>query len=128
MCDLVHEIAHSFEETQPEELYEDGLLQNEFLGKRQRLFTTLKIRNYPVKLHDFQNIDYDKEFDEFLYSTVGYEALGNMSHGLFISPYAATSLREYFANAFEEFFVNDVKTVQTISPEVYKKILNYLDF
>ena len=128
MSDLVHEIAHSFEETHPDELYEDGLLQQEFLGKRQKLFTTLKVRGFPVKIQDFQNIDYDKTFDEFLYSTVGYEALGNMTHGLFISPYAATSLREYFANAFEEFFVNDVKTIQTISPEVYKKILDYLEF
>ena len=51
-----------------------------------------------------------------------------MTSGLFISPYASTSLREYFANAFEEFFVNDMKPVKDLTPEVYKKIISYLEF
>jgi hypothetical protein len=51
-----------------------------------------------------------------------------MTNGLFISPYAATSLREYFANAFEEFFVNDMKPVKDLTPSIYKKIIEHLDF
>lgn len=126
--DLVHEIAHSFEESQPDDLYGDGEIEREFLGKRNRLFQIFKARGYQVSRNDFLNPDYDKSFDEFLYNDIGYETLGTMTNGLFISPYAATSLREYFANAFEEFFVNDMKPVQDLTPEVYKKLSEYLEF
>lgn len=128
MKDLIHEIAHSFEESRPEEIYSDGQIEREFLGKRQRLFQIFKARGYKVNQSDFLNPDYDKGFDELLYNTIGYDTLGTMTNGLFISPYAATSLREYFANAFEEFFVNDMKPVQDLTPEVYKKLLTYLEF
>jgi hypothetical protein len=128
ISDLIHEIAHSFEEIHPEELYSDGLIEEEFLAKRERLFMTLKTRGYQVDRTDFLNIEYDRKFDNFLYNEVGYEQLGGMTNGLFISPYAATSLREYFANAFEEFFVNDMNTVKKNSPTVFQKIINYLEF
>jgi hypothetical protein len=43
--------------------------------------------------------------------------------GLFLSPYGATSLREYFSNAFEGYFLNDEKEyVKKISPAVYNKL------
>lgn len=128
MSDLIHEIAHAFEEVNAEDLYTDNALENEFLGKRQRLFQIFKARGYNVKLKDFIDPDYNKSFDEFLYNEIGYDTLGTMTNGLFISPYAATSLREYFANAFENFFVNDMKVVKDLAPEVYNKILPYLEF
>lgn len=128
MSDLVHEIAHSFEESRPEQIYQDGRIESEFLAKRTKLFQILKARGYNVKLSDFQNTDYDKEFDEYLYSELGYETLATMTNGLFISPYAATSLREYFANAFEEFFVNDMKPVKDLTPTVYNKLIEYLEY
>ena len=61
----------------------------------------------------------------FLYKEVGYEKLQNLINGLFLSPYAATSMREYFANAFEHIYAfGESKMVSKISPVVYKKILN----
>ena len=45
-----------------------------------------------------------------------------MVSGLFNSAYAATSLREYFANAFEEYFLGNRKNLSKISPQLYKKI------
>lgn len=128
MCDLIHEIAHSFEESRPEVLYSDGSIEQEFLSKRETLYRIFKARGYDVNLKDFQNTDYSLDFDNFLYNEIGYETLGTMTNGLFISPYASTSLREYFANAFEEFFVNDMKTVKDLTPSVYSKIVDHLEF
>ena len=72
----------------------------------------------------FQDVEYDQEFDEFLHQKVGYESLGNAARGLFITPYAATSLREYFATGFTDFFVeSDHKYLKTVSPVLYSKII-----
>ena len=128
LADLIHEIAHAFEEANPEEVYSDGAVEQEFLSKRNKMLEIFRANGYTCNTADFLNTEYDKSFDEMLYSTLGYEKVGNMTSGLFISPYAATSLREYFANAFEEFFVRDMKTVQKSTPAVYKKIVERLDF
>ena len=42
--------------------------------------------------------------------------------GLFVSPYGATSIHEYFANGFENYFLENPDTVRDISPVLYKKI------
>ena len=42
--------------------------------------------------------------------------------GLFISPYSATSLREYFAKSFQRYFMGDMEQIQKISPAVFEKI------
>jgi hypothetical protein len=47
-----------------------------------------------------------------------------MTRGLFVSAYACTSLREYFANGFEEFYLGDRNYLNTISPKLYSKIKN----
>ena len=46
--------------------------------------------------------------------------------GLFSTPYAVTSLREYFATGFEEFYIGDRNYIKKISPNLYNK-LTYLD-
>jgi Mlc titration factor MtfA (ptsG expression regulator) len=72
----------------------------------------------------FQNVEFEREFDEFLHQTVGYDTLRNAIQGLFISPYAATSLREYFATAFTDFYIDpNHKYLKTVSPAVYEKII-----
>ena len=43
--------------------------------------------------------------------------------GLFASPYGATSLREYFANGFEKYFLGEAQHVKEVSPMLYN-ILN----
>ena len=42
--------------------------------------------------------------------------------GLFSSAYPTTSLREYFATGFEEFYIGDRRDVAQISPKLYKKL------
>ena len=65
---------------------------------------------------------------EFLSQDIGYVNLRGVTQGLFYSPYAATSLREYFANGFENFHIKkDYNYLQIMSPVLYNKIQNLLD-
>jgi hypothetical protein len=125
--DIVHEIAHCVEETYTDQVYGDGDIEDEFLIKRKKLLDILRREGYNVSLGDFLEIEYSKEFDEFLYIEVGYPVLAGLTMGLFVSPYGATSLREYFANAFEEMFAKrNPDVVRKISPAVYKTVNNLL--
>ena len=126
--DVVHELAHSVEQQNGMEIYGDGKIEREFLGKRKKLYFILKDEGYDVNLIDFLNSEYSREFDEFLYKKVGYDNLRNITSQLFYSPYGATSLSEYFANAFEAFFLKkDFKTLQSLSPVLYNKLEDFLD-
>tara|TARA_B100001093_G_C26787177_1_gene997191 strand:+ start:561 stop:1271 length:711 start_codon:yes stop_codon:yes gene_type:complete len=121
--DLIHEIAHSVEEMIGGRIYQDGKIEREFLAKRKILFDMLYKKDKTLKLKDFLKTKYTKDFDEYLYLKVGYKKLGQLTSSIFYSPYAVTSLREYFANAFEAvFYKNHVSRVKNISPELFKKI------
>jgi len=121
--DIIHEIAHSLEESYAIDIYGDGRVEREFIIKRNQLFNKLKAEKTPYFPRDyFLNTDYSKEFDEFLYKTVGYPLLTSLTIDMFPSPYGATSLREYFANAFEKYFMGESEMVKEISPQIYKKI------
>jgi len=121
--DIIHEIAHSLEESYAIDIYADGRVEREFIIKRNQLFNKLKAEKAPYFPRDyFLNTDYSKEFDEFLYKTVGYPLLTSLTIDMFPSPYGATSLREYFANAFEKYFMGESEMVKEISPQIYKKI------
>jgi len=124
--DIVHEIAHAVEELAYEEIYADDKVEIEFLGKRKRLQSILRSENFNVQRYDFLNPQYSKEFDIFLYREVGYPLLTTLTMGLFPSPYAATSLREYFARGFEEYYLKDKNYLTKISPMLYNKV-HYLD-
>ena len=41
---------------------------------------------------------------------------------LFIGPYAATSLKEYFASGFEEYYLENRLYLREISPYIYRKV------
>jgi hypothetical protein len=73
--DIVHEIAHSVEERLSHHIYGDGRLQNEFLGKRERLYQILKANNEdPASLKDnFYELDYDAKLDDYFVNQVGYK-------------------------------------------------------
>ena len=121
--DLIHEFAHRFEENNAEKLYEDGIITNEFLGKRNRLFDLLKQEvDFELSYFDFLNTEYDQEFDKMLYQKIGYKLIRNVAPTLFIRPYAATSLREYFATGFEDYFLNGGLQLKQVSPLLYDKI------
>lgn len=122
--DFVHEIAHASEVSFAEDIYADGLIEEEFLGKRKTLRRLLKYRDFSVEKYDFEEINYTKSFDELLYVYVGYKALTSIVMGLFVSPYAATSIREYYASGFEDYYLNNGKLIRKISPALYKKLNN----
>jgi len=42
-----------------------------------------------------------------------------LTMGLFASPYGATSLKEYFANGFEKFYLGETRLVKATSPVLY---------
>lgn len=124
VADLVHEIAHAVEETYPLDIYGDGVLESEFLAKRRTMREILTAHDLcPYGLDVFLNSDYSAEFDTYLYQDIGYDLLGSLLEGLFVSPYGATSLREYFANCFEEFFTGDPYHVKSITPAAYNKLV-----
>ena len=119
--DIIHEVAHSIEEIHGRDIYSDGKLEREFLNKREKLWTLLDRKGLDVDLDDFLETSFSYEF---LYKKVGYPVLASLTANLFYSPYAATSLREYYANAFEAFFLKqDVDRLKKISPIAYKKII-----
>jgi len=122
--DIVHEIAHSLEYPYGFYLYSDEVLEKEFLSKRQHAFDILYSHEYVKKAHHklFMDVEYSQEFDEFLYKTVGYDKLIHMFVGIFTTPYAATSLREYFATGLEDYFLNDGAYLRKVCPKLFVKI------
>jgi hypothetical protein len=121
--DIVHEIAHSIEELANFDMYTDNKLNREFAIKRAKLKQILKDNKFDTSKYDFLSIEYNKKFDMYLYEEVGYPILNTLTVGLFCSPYGATSIREYFANGFEFFFLKDRETVKQISPQLYRKLV-----
>ena len=125
--DIVHEIAHAVEERHSELIYGDGRVQNEFLGKRERLYQLLKANNESP--HEYKNLfhtlEYERDLDNYFLNQVGYKKLRSYINGLFYSPYATTSVREYFARGFEAYFLfKDFKTLANDSPILYNKLEN----
>ena len=126
--DIIHEVAHSVEEQYPSLIYSDGKIEKEFIQKRKQLWQILKSESHNYELHKFLQPDYDRDLDDFFYLEVGYPTIAMLTVNLFYSPYAVTSLREYFANGFEAFFMNeDVIRLKNVSPLLYNKLLELLN-
>ena len=126
--DIVHEIAHSVEETYRDYIYSDGELEKEFLNKRKYLYTLIVGEDIEANLTDFMNPVYKKEFDEYLYQSIGYPMLNMLGSSIFYSPYAVTSLREYFANGFEAFYYfNDYDFIKKSCPKLFAKLLDLME-
>ena len=122
--DIIHEIAHSLEIPHGYEIYGDRNLQNEFLKKRLQLRHILWAHGFKAPESFFTETEYNREFDDFLLNKIGYDKLALLMQGMFVSPYAATSLREYFATGFTEFYLDsDHNTLKEISPALYKKLI-----
>lgn len=121
--DIIHEIAHSLEEVAHYNMYQDDSIYNEFLAKRMKLQNILESNGYNTSKQNFTKLEYDVKFDKYLYEEVGYPALHTMTVNLFCSPYGATSIREYFANSFEFYFVKNRQLVRKVSPQLYKKLI-----
>ena len=120
--DVVHELAHAVEEKYGQFLYSDEQIKNEFLLKRSRLKRILENQGYDISNLDFFETEYNEEFDSFLYKEVGYDILQLLAVNLFIAPYSVTSLKEYFARGFEEYYLGNILYLKDLSPYVYKKL------
>ena len=127
--DIIHEFAHHMETITPEDIYGDESLKREFLRKRKQLKFEIQSEGYRVEGYNFGNLKYDENFDEFLYKRLGKTALRMMTSGIFVRPYAAVSLREYFATGFEAYYLGKRDKLKKISPILYSKIdnLHYLE-
>ena len=120
---IVHEVAHAVEEQNSLEIYGDRELEGEFVKKRIKLLDKLKSIGYDIpSIELFTDSEYSSELDNYFYKEVGYPLMAQLTSNMFSSPYGATSLREYFANSFEDYFLGNMKDVKVISPKVYNKI------
>ncbi len=120
---IIHELGHSTEEMYRESIYGDSELAAEFVGKRKKLRSILKAQE--LEYEDpmaFIRLEYNPQFDNFLYNVVGYDRLNQICTGLFPSAYGTTSLREYYANGFEYFYNGDREYLSKISPKLFSKI------
>ena len=61
-----------------------------------------------------------------LFQDIGYPILETLTLGLFLSPYSVTSINEYFAVGFENFYMDETNYVEKICPILLEKIF-YLD-
>lgn len=120
---IIHEVAHAVEEQNSLEIYGDRELEGEFVKKRIKLLDKLKSIGYDIpSIELFTDSEYSSELDNYFYKEVGYPLMAQLTSNMFSSPYGATSLREYFANSFEDYFLGNMKDVKVISPKVYNKI------
>lgn len=121
--DIIHEVAHAVEKMYDYDLYADSKIELEYLSKKKRFIDLLSAHNINVPNRLKYESEYSKAFDEFLHYEVGYEKLTNFTKGLFITPYASVSVSEYFATAFEMFFVQGEEAyIKEVSPELFTKL------
>ena len=121
--DIIHEIAHSVEEENAYDLYaKDQHLSIEFTNKRSTFERFLNDVGIDTSDYNFKEIEYDVDFDKFLYKKVGYDTIETLVNGLFPNAYSPTSIREYFASGFEEYFLGDRNYLKKVSPVLYRKI------
>ncbi len=120
--DIVHELAHHVETVFLEDVYKDNKIKNEFLKKRKELSFELASEGYDIPQGFSSDIKFSHEIDNFLHKRVGYRSLKMFGLGIFVRPYAATSLREYFAVGFEYFYLKDAEELKKTCPFLYNKI------
>jgi len=126
LMNFFHELAHSFEKPYHKEIYGDGFLAKEFKNKRNRLKSVISMyEGGKTPPFDFNQINYSKELDDYLVNTIGYDKLWKYCSGIFTNPYAATSLREYFAAGFENWLKGDQEMLYRTSPVLYNKLRQF---
>lgn len=123
--DIIHEIAHSLENEYRDIIYGDNTLESEFLGKRKTLHYL--VDKPMLDMVYYNNPDYNATFDKHLYKDIGYDKLRLISAELFYSPYAITSLREYWANGFENYLLGDKLALRDLSPVLFSKVSEVLE-
>lgn len=126
--DIIHEIAHALEDHYGSDIYQDDKISIEYLKKMKYVHNKLKQESSvePPEENDFLSLDYNEEKDDYLFKELGYSKVNRYSAGLFVSPYSLTSLKEYWATGFEEYYLGDIESLKITSPAVYNKIKSLL--
>jgi len=122
--DIIHELGHALIEKENINIFGDDLIKREFIAKKNSLRRALKSKGY-VLPKSFNKTNFSQEMDDFLYKDVGYETLSNLTNGLFLGPYAATSLEEYFTTGLENYFLGKATLLKRISPALFNKLEIY---
>jgi len=117
-----HELAHALEEALGFEIYGDKKIEKEFRAKKEKLISILKHDGFRFSKNIFFDMNMVDELDNLLYKEIGYDHLSLIIPGLFISPYSITSIREYFANAVEEYLFGEPNLLKSVTPVLYNKI------
>ena len=125
--DIIHEISHSLEERHKDLIYSDGAIVKEFLGKRKRLYYLLKAEGLQPPVEIQTKIEYSQEIDNYFYKEVGYQKMWHLVNGLFLTPYSATDLREYFALGFEYYVQGNKPQIKSICPILFTQLENLFD-
>jgi len=127
--DIIHELAHLLEDKFQNEIYGDSDVEKEYVGKKKRLVELLRANG--ISFHGMGNLFFSEdkvdELDEFLFKELGYDNLSALTPGLFLSPYSVNSIREYFANGFDEYVNGDRHYLKEICPLLYKKLESFLE-
>jgi hypothetical protein len=124
---LIHELAHGCEEQYYNDVYDDHSIKQEFISKRIKMYEILTAYGYDqFKKESYLNPEYEESFDKYLFQTIGYDKLGSLVRGVFLSPYAATSLREYFANGFEKYFLEGDEEINRVCPQLASKLAMFV--
>lgn len=120
--DIVHEVGHAVEEKYRNFLFSDGSIESEFLKKRAMLKSELKKSGFSYVPSGIDKSDYDHVLDQYFYDTIGYPVLTSITQNIYYSPYASTSISEYFANGFEAFYYHRDIYLKTVSPILFTKL------
>jgi hypothetical protein len=121
---IIHELAHNVEKVFEQDVYGDDSVLEEFINKRKKLKIELENNKFYCDPILYLKTEFTRDFDNFLFKTVEYDTLAILSSNIFISPYSATSLREYFASGFEHYYADEnPEYIKNISPKLYKKII-----
>jgi hypothetical protein len=122
---MMHEFAHAIEVKEKDYIYGSGDIVNEFISKRKLVYHTIK-DDYEIDKKLFLDPNFNQVLDTFFADEIGYSNLGVITSNIFMSPYAITSVREYFANGFEHYFIDGIESLEKISPILASKIKKIL--
>jgi hypothetical protein len=122
--DIIHELGHALIEKENINIFGDGLIKREFTAKKTALKRILRSKGYDIPKF-FNSTSFSPEMDDFLYKGIGYEVLRPMINGLFMNPYAVTSLEEYFTSGMEDYFLGKSLLLKSISPALFNKLESY---
>lgn len=122
---LIHECFHTIESDIKQTLSEQYKKTCiEYLNKKKIVLDKIKNTNLYLNPNNdyYSTIEYQKDFDFYLYKEIGYDNLYFKIFDIFPSAYSMTSVSEYIAVCFEVYFFENREWLSKYCSEVYKLI------